>query len=278
MLNTLLNQILKTSITQRWFIVIAAIGITIWGVISVSQMPLDVFPEFAPPQVDIHTEAPGLAPEEVETQITVPIESAVNGLPGVTTVRSSSKVGLSMVSVVFDQDDDVYKARQTVTERLQQVTNQLPEGSHPPEISPLVSPLGTIMQYAFTVKAGGSANLMDLRRLLETTVSNQILSVPGVSQVTLYGGDERQEQVLVDPAKLRSLKVSLNEVTQASAGANSNAPGGFLIGGGQELLVRGLGQMQSIEDLRRSVVKVVDLFKNKEIWQANRHPAFTGWI
>lgn len=258
MLNTLLNQILKTSIAQRWFIVIAAIGITLWGIISVGQMPLDVFPEFAPPQVDIHTEAPGLAPEEVETQITVPIESAVNGLPGVTTVRSSSKVGLSMVSVVFDQDADVYKARQTVTERLQQVTNQLPEGSHPPEISPLVSPLGTIVQYAFTIKDGGSSNLMDLRRLLETTVGNQLLSVPGVSQVTLYGGDERQEQVLVDPAKLRALKVSLNEVTQASAEANSNAPGGFLIGGGQELLVRGLGQMQSIEDLRRSVVKVVD--------------------
>ncbi|QUS60893.1 efflux RND transporter permease subunit [Synechocystis sp. PCC 7338] len=258
MLNNLLNQILKTSIAQRWFIVIAAIGITIWGVISVAQMPLDVFPEFAPPQVDIHTEAPGLAPEEVETQITVPIESAVNGLPGVTTVRSSSKVGLSMVSVVFDQDADVYKARQTVTERLQQVTNQLPEGSHPPEISPLVSPLGTILQYAFTVNGEGSSDLMELRRLLETTVSNQVLSVPGVSQVTIYGGDERQEQVLVDPAKLRSLKVSLNEVTQASAGANSNAPGGFLIGGGQELLVRGLGQIKAVDDLRRSVVKVVD--------------------
>lgn len=258
MFNNLLNQILKTSIAQRWFIVIAAIGITIWGIISVSQMPLDVFPEFAPPQVDIHTEAPGLAPEEVETQITVPIESAVNGLPGVTTVRSSSKVGLSMVSVVFDQDADVYKARQAVTERLQQVTNQLPEGSHPPEISPLVSPLGTILQYAFTLKSEGSTDLMALRRLLETTVSNQILSVPGVAQVTLYGGDERQEQVLVDPAKLRSLKVSLNDVTQASAGANSNASGGFLISGGQELLVRGLGQMQTIDDLRRSVVKVVD--------------------
>lgn len=101
MLNSLLNQTLKNSIAQRWFIVAAAIAVTIWGVFTVSQMPLDVFPEFAPPQVDIRTEAPGLAPEEVETQITVPIESVVNGLPGVTTVRSSSKVGLSMVSVVF---------------------------------------------------------------------------------------------------------------------------------------------------------------------------------
>lgn len=256
MLNSLLNQILKNSIAQRWLIVIGAIFVTVWGIFTITQMPLDVFPEFAPPQVDIHTEASGLAPEEVETQITVPIESVVNGLPGVTMVRSSSKVGLSMVHVIFDQDADIYKARQAVTERLQQVTNQLPEGTHPPEISPLVSPLGTILQYAFTVNGQGQTSLMDLRRLVEVTLSHQILSVSGVSQVTIYGGDERQEQVLVDPAKLRSLNVSLTEVTDAARSANANAPGGFLIGGGQELLVRGMGQIQSIEDLQQSVVKV----------------------
>ncbi len=215
MLNRLLNQILKNSIAQRWLIVVGAIAVTIGGILSVTQMPLDVFPPFAPPQVDIQVEATGLAPEEVETQITVPIESTMNGLPGVTTVRSSSKVGLSMISVVFNRNADIYQARQAVTERLQQVTNQ------------------------FTLK-------------------NQILSVPGVSQVTLYGGDERQEQVLIDPVKLRELNLSLNDVTAAAAGANANAPGGFLMGGGQELLVRGMGQMQSIEDLQRSVVTVQD--------------------
>ncbi len=258
MFNSILNQILKNSIAQRWIIVIGAILVTVWGIFSVTQMPLDVFPEFAPPQVDIQTEATGLAPEEVESQITVPIESAVNGLPGVTTVRSSSKVGLSMVQVVFDQDADIYQARQSVTERLQQIANQFPEGINPPEISPLVSPLGTILQYAFTVDDQGQTSLMDLRRSVEVTLSNQILSVPGVSQVTIYGGDERQAQVLVDPAKLRSLQVSLSEVTDAARGSNSNAPGGFLIGGGQELLVRGIGQVQSIEDLQLSVVKVQD--------------------
>ncbi|PZV11567.1 MAG: CusA/CzcA family heavy metal efflux RND transporter [Leptolyngbya sp.] len=258
MLNSILNQTIKNSIAQRWFIVIAAILVTLWGVFSVTQMPLDVFPEFAPPQVDIHTEATGLAPEEVESQITVPIESSVNGLPGVTTVRSSSKVGLSMVQVVFDQDADIYRARQAVTERLQQVTNQLPEGTHPPEISPLASPLGTILMYAFTVNGQGQTSLMDLRRLVDGTLSNQILSVPGVTDITVYGGDERQEQVLVDPAKLRSLNVSLTEVNNAAKGANSNAPGGFLIGGGQELLVRGIGQVNAIEDLQQSVVKLQD--------------------
>jgi nickel/cobalt tolerance cation efflux system protein len=224
MFNSLLNQTLKNSIAQRWLIVTCAILVTVWGVFTVTQMPLDVFPEFAPPQVDIHTEATGLAPEEVESQITIPIESAVNGLPGVTIVRSSSKVGLSMVNVVFDQDADIYKARQSVTERLQQVTNQLPENVHPPEISPLASPLGTILQYAFTVNGQGKTSLMDLRRLVDSTLKNQILSVAGVTQVTVYGGDERQEQVLVDPAKLRSLNVSLNEVAEAAKGANGCCP------------------------------------------------------
>jgi cation efflux system protein involved in nickel and cobalt tolerance len=256
MFNSILNQTLKNSIAQRWFIVVAAILITVWGVISVTQMPLDVFPEFAPPQVDIHTEATGLAPEEVESQITVPIESAVNGLPGVTTVRSSSKVGLSMVQVVFDQDADIFKARQAVTERLQQVSNQLPEGVHPPEIAPMSSPLGTILMYSFTVNGQGQTSMMDLRRLVDHTLSSQILSVPGVTDVTIYGGDERQEQVLADPTKMRSQNVSLTEVTDAARGANSNAPGGFLIGGGQELLVRGIGQVQSTADLQNSVVKV----------------------
>lgn len=258
MLNSILDRTLKTAIARRWLVVVGAIFVTVWGVFGVTQMPLDVFPEFAPPQVDIQTEAVGLAPEEVETQITVPIESVVNGLPGVTTVRSSSKVGLSMVQVVFDPDADIYKARQSVAERLQQVSDRFPEGTHPPEISPLVSPLGTILQYAFTVEPGGQTSLMDLRRRVEVTLGNQILSVPGVSKVTIYGGDERQEQVLIDPEKLRSLDVSLTEVADAARGANSNAPGGFLVGGGQELLVRGIGQIRSVEDLRRSVVKVRD--------------------
>jgi nickel/cobalt tolerance cation efflux system protein len=258
MFNSILNQTLKNSIAQRWLIVTCAILVTVWGIFSLTQMPLDVFPEFAPPQVDIHIEATGLAPEEVETQVTVPIESAVNGLPGVMTVRSSSKVGLSMVQVVFDQNVDIFKARQAVTERLQQVTNQLPEGVHPPEISPLASPLGTILQYAFTLNGKGQTSLMELRQLVETTLGDRILSVSGVSQVTIYGGDERQEQILVDPAKLRSLNVSLTEAIEAAKGANSNAPGGFLIGGGQELLVRGIGQVKSIEDLQQAVIKVTD--------------------
>jgi len=254
MFERLLNQTLRTSIARRWLVVVAAILITLWGLSIISRMPLDVFPQFAPPQVDVQTTADGLAPEEVEQRITVPIESAVNGLPGVETVRSSSKVGLSMVQVVFDQNADINRARQSVAERLQQIEAELPANASAPAISPLVSPLGTILQYAFTLKGGGPTTPMELRRIVATTFNNQILAVPGVSQVTLYGGEEAQQQIQIDPQQLQARNVSLQAVAEAAAAASANAPGGFLIAGGQEKLIRASGQASSSEDLADSVV------------------------
>jgi cation efflux system protein involved in nickel and cobalt tolerance len=254
MLERLLNQTLRTSIARRWLVVVAALLITLWGLAILSRMPLDVFPQFAPPQVDVQTTADGLAPEEVEQRITVPIESAVNGLPGVETVRSSSKVGLSMVQVVFDQNADINRARQSVAERLQQIEAELPANASAPAISPLVSPLGTILQYAFTLKGGGPTTPMALRRIVATTFNNQILEVPGVSQVTLYGGEEAQQQIQIDPQRLQARQVSLQAVAEAAAAASANAPGGFLIAGGQEKLIRASGQASSSEDLADSVV------------------------
>ena len=254
MFERLLNQTLRTSIARRWLVVVAAILITLWGLSILSRMPLDVFPQFAPPQVDVQTTADGLAPEEVEQRITVPIESAVNGLPGVETVRSSSKVGLSMVQVVFDQNADINRARQSVAERLQQIEAELPANASAPAISPLVSPLGTILQYAFTLKGGGPTTPIELRRIVATSFNNQILAVPGVSQVTLYGGEEAQQQIQIDPQQLQARNVSLQAVAEAAAAASANAPGGFLIAGGQEKLIRASGQAGSSEDLADSVV------------------------
>ena len=254
MFESLLNQTLRTSIARRWLVVVAAILITLWGLSIISRMPLDVFPQFAPPQVDVQTTADGLAPEEVEQRITVPIESAINGLPGVETVRSSSKVGLSMVQVVFAQKADINRARQSVAERLQQIEAELPANASAPAISPLVSPLGTILQYAFTLKGGGPTTPMELRRIVATTFNNQVLAVPGVSQVTLYGGEEAQQQIQIDPKQLQLRNVSLQAVAEAAAAASSNAPGGFLIAGGQEKLIRASGQASSSEDLADSVV------------------------
>lgn len=248
----MLNSIVKWSIAQRWLVVIASIIISFWGFRVLEQMPLDVFPNFAPPQVEIMTEAPGLAPEEVESLVTRPIESAINGTPGLDALRSSSAVGLSAVRATFGWDNDIYRARQLVTERLQQARSQLPQGVKDPEILPVSSPLGWTVKYAFT---SDTTPNMEVWRLVNWQVKNRLLAVPGVSNIVIFGGDERQYQVLVDPDKLKAFNVTLTDVAKAAQAASSNAPGGFLITPDQETLVRGVGRIESIEQLKKSVIK-----------------------
>ncbi|QLE46122.1 efflux RND transporter permease subunit (plasmid) [Nostoc sp. C052] len=246
----MLNSIVKWSIAQRWLIVIASILISLWGLRVITQMPLDVFPAFAPPQVEIQVQASGLAPEEIESLVTRPIESAINGTPGLESLRSSSAIGISAIKTVFSWDTDIYRARQLVTERLQGV--KLPQGVEQPEILPVNSPLGWAVKYAFSSQ---STDMMEVWRIVNWDVKNRLLAVPGVSNVFLYGGDERQYQVLVDPDKLKAYNVSLPEVTQAVQNANVNVPGGFLITPDQETLIRGIGRIESINQLKRSVIK-----------------------
>ncbi|MBD6615295.1 efflux RND transporter permease subunit [Komarekiella sp. 'clone 1'] len=247
----MLSAIIKWAITRRWLVILGTIILTIWIFRTIIQMPLDVFPSFAPPQVEIQTEAPGLAPEELESLVTLPIESAINGTPGVTAVRSSSAAGISVVKVIFNWNTDIYQARQLVTERLQQAQSKLPSGVETPQISPTSSPIGTVLQYAFTSQ---STPLMEVRRIVDWQVTNRLLAVPGVSQVVAYGGDVRQYQVLVDPAKLRAFNVTLEDVEQAVSAANVNAPGGYLITPDREKLIRGIGRIESIEELQQSVI------------------------
>ncbi|WP_392408690.1 efflux RND transporter permease subunit [Chlorogloeopsis fritschii] len=248
----MLNSIVKWSIAQRWLVVIASILISVWGFRILTQMPLDVFPSFASPQVEIMTEAPGLAPEEVESLVTRPIESVINGTPGLEALRSSSAVGLSAVRATFSWDTEIYRARQLVTERLQQARSQLPQGVEDPEVLPVSSPLGWTVKYAFTSE---TTPLMEVWRIVNWQVKNRLLAVPGVSNIVIFGGDERQYQVLVDPDKLKAFNVSLDDVTKAAQAANANAPGGFLITPDQETLVRGVGRIESIEQLKKSVIK-----------------------
>lgn len=282
-----MNSLLKWSISQRWVVVIASVIITIWGIFVVIQMPLDVIPSFAPPQVQVQTEAPGLAPEEVESLVTLPIETAINGTPGLESVRSSSAVGLSVVTIVFDWSTDIYRARQLVTERVQQVQGGLPEGVEQPELTPINSPLGDAIRLAFTVEEEGQASrresgdhtehgaeqeatehqeegaehaaashtsMMELKRIVNWQVRNRLLGIPGVSQITMFGGDDRQYQVLVDPAKMQAFDVTLDQVTEAASQTNANAPGGFLITPDREVLTRGVGRVTSLEDLQKSVI------------------------
>ncbi|MDX2240369.1 MAG: efflux RND transporter permease subunit [Leptolyngbyaceae cyanobacterium bins.302] len=261
----MLDAMIKWAIARRWLVILGTVILTLWMVRAVTQMPLDVFPSFAPPQVEIQTEAPGLAPEEVESLVTLPIESGINGTPGVTAVRSASAAGLSVVKVVFTWDTDIFRARQLVTERLQQAQSKLPEGVETPQLSPITSPISTVLMYGFTVeeKAEGNSSpaptsLLDLRRIVDWQVTNRLLAVPGVAQVVAYGGDVKQYQVLVNPAKLQAFNVTLQQVTEAVEAANVNAPGGFLITRDRERLIRGVGRIESIEDLKQSVITARD--------------------
>jgi cation efflux system protein involved in nickel and cobalt tolerance len=254
----MLNAILKWAIARRWLVVLGTMLLVLWTARTITQMPLDVLPAFAPPQVEIQTEASGLAPEEVEALVSLPIESAINGTPGVTTVRSSSSAGISVVRVVFNWGTDLFQARQLVTERLQQAQGKLPQGVETPLISPPTSPIATIATYAFTLDTSATGasptSMMELRRLIDWQVTNRLLAVPGVSQVLAFGGEVRQYQVLADPTRLKAFDVSLADVTQAVKTANVNAPGGYLITPDQETLVRGIGRVEGLSDLKQSVV------------------------
>ena len=251
----MLNSIVKWSIAQRWIAVLIAVLLSIYGFATLTQMPLDVFPDFSPPQVEIQTEAEGLAPEEVESLVTRPIESAINGTPGLESLRSSSAVGLSAVRVTFKSNTDIYRARQLVAERLQQARGQLPQGVKDPEILPISSALSWTVKYAFTAE---STPNMEVWRIVNWQVKNRLLAIPGVSNIVIFGGDERQYQVLINPESLKAFNVSLDEVKNAVTAANQNSPGGFLITPDEETLVRGIGRVESIEDLRRSVIKSRD--------------------
>jgi CzcA family heavy metal efflux pump len=248
----MLNTIVKWSIAQRWLVVLASILISLWGFRVITQMPLDVFPAFAPPQVEIQVEASGLAPEEIESLVTRPIESSINGTPGLVSLRSASAVGIGSIKAVFTWDTDIYRARQLVQERLQRAQSLLPQGVQQPEILPINSPLGWTVKYAFT---SDTTSMMEVWRIVNWDVKNRLLAVPGVSNVFIYGGDEIQYQVLVDPDKLKAYNVSLLDVTKAAQNANANVPGGFLITPDQEMLVRGIGRIDSIDQLKRSVIK-----------------------
>jgi CzcA family heavy metal efflux pump len=218
-------------------------------------MELDVFPDLTAPTVVIMTEAHGMAPEEVERLVSFPIETSVNGATNIRRVRSSSAMGFSMVWAEFDWGTDIYNARQTVTERLIQVRENLPKGVGEPFIAPQSSIMGEIMLFAVTSDTTPS---MELRTLTEWNIRPRLLSVGGVAQITITGGDYKEYQILVDPYKLRHYNVSFQKLIEISEGINENVPGKFFNQHGKEYLVRGVARTHKIEELGNSLVDVVD--------------------
>ncbi|NOT41874.1 MAG: efflux RND transporter permease subunit, partial [Alphaproteobacteria bacterium] len=247
------NALIAWSLRSRLLVLAIALGAVIAGGFILTRMAVDVFPEFAPPQVVIQTEAPGLPPEDVEALITYPLESAINGTPAVDVVRSSSSVGLSTIIVVFRAGTDIYLDRQLVNERVQSVAGALPAGTQAPVMLPVTSAVGWLVKYSLTSK---SVSALDLRTISDWDIRPRLLSAGGVASVVSIGGDVKQYQVRLDQMRLLAYKVSAEDVRRALEGANQNVPGAFVQRGSEELIVSGQGRVASLADLQRTVIAV----------------------
>lgn len=247
----MINKLINWSLENRFIVIVLGIILFIFGTFSAVNTPVDIFPEFAPPQVVIQTQAPGFASEEVESLVTIPLESALNGTSMVQTVRSSSSEGLSFITVVFEWGTDIYDARQLVTEKVQIISSKLPQNVKKPILSPITSPIGSIYFFALT---GKETPLREIRTYADWEIRNKLLSIPGVANVIVYGGEVKQYQVLLNPKKLKQYEISLSEVISAVDKANVIVGGGYLLGEDKEYLIRGIGKVESLKDLESSVV------------------------
>jgi len=249
----MLNAVIRFSLRYRVLTISLALVALCYGGYVLTQLPIDVFPDLNRPRVTVMTEAPGLAPEEVETLITVPLETVLNGAAGVQAVRSSSGVGLSVIYVEFAWGTDIQDDRQIVAEKIAMAADRMPKGVQP-QLAPIASIMGQIMQVGLWSE-GGKTDPMEVRTLADWIVRQRLLAIPGIAQVVTMGGGRKQFQVSVDPDKLLKYDLTLEEVERAVAASNSNATGGYLEIGGNEVLVRSLGRVQDVRELEKVVVK-----------------------
>jgi heavy metal efflux system protein len=245
----MLNRVIHWSIKHRLAVLIGGIVLAGLGVHAFLRLPLDAFPDTTPVQVQINTVAPALSPLEIERQITAPVEQAISGLPRLAEVRSISKFGLSQVTVIFEEGADIYLGRQVVAERLGSVA--LPPGIERPQLGPVATGLGEVFHYLVT---GAGKSLAELRTVHDWVIKPQMRSVPGVAEVNTWGGDERQVQVVVDPARLEARGLTLGQLIDALEANNANAGGGTLDQAGQSYLIQGIGIVTKPEDVGNIVV------------------------
>jgi Cu/Ag efflux pump CusA len=245
------NHLVAWALHNRLIVLALTLVLFVAGALTLQRMPVDVFPEFAPPQVVIQTEAPGMAPQDVETLVTYPLESAINGSPGVTAVRSKTSVGLSTIVVVFDSDTDIYLDRQLINERLQNVAGRLPSTAQPPVMLPVTSAVGWLVKYSLVSQ---TLSPQELRTYSDWAIAPRLLSLGGIASVVSIGGEVKQYQVRMDPMRMQAYRISIEEVRRALQNANSNVPGAFVAGPGQELIVSGVGRITSLDDIRGTVI------------------------
>ncbi|MCG2586948.1 efflux RND transporter permease subunit [Rhodohalobacter sulfatireducens] len=247
----MLDAIIRGSLKYRLVVLVSSVVILAAGIYTVQRMPVDVFPDLTAPTVTVMTEAHGLAAEEVERLVTIPIETSVNGATGVRRVRSSSAKGISIVWVEFDWGTDIFRARQIVNEKLQLVANNLPEEVPPPIMAPISSIMGEIM--LVSVESDRHSEL-EVRTAADWEIRRRLLAIPGVAQVIPIGGGQKQYQVRVNPERLKEYNVTLDQVLEATESANQNFSGGFFREYSQEYTIRGIGRAYSVEDIENSVV------------------------
>src|SRR5712664_1552772 len=247
----MLNAIVRFSIRFRGIVIALSCALLAYGMFSLLRSPFDVFPDFAPPQVSLQTEAPGLSPEQVEVLVTQPVENAINGVPGIDSLRSRSIQGLSDVTVVFRSGTDIYRDRQVVAERLSTVASGLPTGVQPPLMTPLTSSTAWVMEVAFT---STSQSLMAVRAIADWTIKPRLLAVSGVAGVEIIGGEVRQLQFQFDPQRLMQYGVSVEDVIAAARQATGVRGGGFIDTPNQRIVLQTEGQSVTPAQLARTVL------------------------
>jgi CzcA family heavy metal efflux pump len=245
------GAIIRFAVRFRGVVVALWSLVLIYGIYALSQATYDVFPEFAPPQVSIQTEAPGLSAEQIEALVTRPIETAVNGVPSLQRMASNSILGLSIVTVYFDPSTDLYRDRQLVSERLATAAGQLPAGVEPPTMTPLTSSTGTVLEAGLT---SPTQSLMRLRTIATWTIRPSLLSVPGVAGVEIFGGQEASTQILVHPERLIGFALSIDDVLAAARHATGVRGAGFISTANQRITLQTEGQSAGPEDIARTVL------------------------
>jgi CzcA family heavy metal efflux pump len=251
----MLRWLVGAALHQRVLVIAVALVLIVLGVRSTQNVPLDVFPEFAPPMVEVQTEGPGLSTEEVENLVTIPLEVAVNGVPGLSVLRSKSVLGLSSVVLVFKQGTDLIRARQLVQERVAMIAPRLPTIVRPPVMLPPLSATSRTMKIGLSSK---TLSQMDLSELVRWTIRPRLMAISGVANVAVWGQRDRQLQVLIDPTRLAAAGVTLAEVQRAAGDAAVVAGGGFVDTPNQRLTVRHMAGVDTAEDLSRAVVKLTN--------------------
>ncbi len=245
----MIDGIIKWSLRNRFVVVVAAVVLMVWGAIEANRMPVEVFPNLTAPTVTVVVEAHGMAPEEIENQVTFPIETSLGGAPGVRRVRSSTGIGYTVINADFDWGQDLYRARQIISERLQQIRGSMPPEVEPPTLAPMTSVMGEIMFVALTAEEGAEVSPRAIRTEADWTVKRQLQSVSGVSNVVPIGGDVKQFQVTVDPDKLAAHDLALDQVSEALESSNDNTSAGFYRENGREYLIYGIGRLHDPDDI-----------------------------